>query len=119
MQERKFARRFAGILRHRKAGFSSNAMAVWIVPPERLNEVGPMLAGYRAVTHCYKRPTFPSWPYNLFTMIHAGSQKECEDVVESMTRESGLEEVLLLYSTREYKKTRVKYFLEDQAGAAA
>lgn len=118
MVEKKFARRFAAIIRHRKAGFSSNGMAVWQVPKERMDEVGPILAGYKAVTHCYKRPTFPSWPYNLFTMIHAATPEECVAVVDSMKKETGIESQMILYSTREYKKIRVKYFLEGQQAKA-
>ena len=119
MVEKKFARRFASIIRHRKAGFSSNGMAVWKVPNQRINEVGPVLAGYRAVTHCYKRPTFPSWPYNLFTMIHAETPEECMQVVESMKKETGLDEYKILYSDKEYKKIRLKYSLKHTVAQGA
>ena len=34
LQKRGYLRRFAAIVRHRKAGFSANAMAVWNVPDE-------------------------------------------------------------------------------------
>jgi DNA-binding Lrp family transcriptional regulator len=118
MVEKKFARRFASIIRHRKAGFSSNGMAVWKVPAERMNEVGPVLAGYKAVTHCYKRPTFPTWPYNLFTMIHAETPQECMQVVDSMMKETGLSEYKILYSDKEYKKVRLRYFMEGRENAA-
>jgi siroheme decarboxylase len=109
---RKFYRRFASILRHRAAGFADNAMAVWIVPEERCEELGFKMAAYKAVTHCYKRPVFESWPYNVFTMVHGRSKEDCEQVVEAIKADTGLADYKLLYSTREYKKERVKYFVE-------
>jgi len=112
MKRRKFFRRFASILRHRAAGFADNAMAVWIVPEARCDELGFKMAAFKAVTHCYKRPVFESWPYNVFTMIHGRSKEDCESVVEAIKAESGLDDYRMLYSTREYKKERVKYFTE-------
>jgi DNA-binding Lrp family transcriptional regulator len=112
MKERKFYRRFASILRHRNAGFADNAMAVWIVPEENMDELGFKMAAFKAVTHCYRRPTFPSWPYNVFTMVHGRSREDCELVVEAIKKESGLDSYKMLYSTKEYKKERVRYFIE-------
>ena len=111
LQERSLMRRFSAVLHHRRAGFSSNAMAVWKVPSERAIEVGNIMAQSRWVTHCYERPTFPDWPYTHFTMIHATSQETCEDVAAELSEATGISEYQLLYSTREYKKTRVRYFV--------
>ncbi len=108
-------RRFAAVLRHQKAGFISNGMAVWKVPPERAEEVGRMMASYRAVSHCYKRPTYPHWPYSHFTMIHGRSAAEVEAVADAIAKETGVTEHLVLYSLREFKKTRVPYFVPEHA----
>ena len=108
-------RRFAAVLRHQKAGFISNGMAVWKVPPERADEVGRVMASYRAVSHCYKRPTYPHWPYSHFTMIHGRSEAEVEAVADAIARETGITEHLVLYSLREFKKTRVPYFVPEHA----
>jgi len=110
-EERGIMRRFSAVLHHRRAGFGSNAMVVWKVPPERSEEVGNIMAGSKWVTHCYERPTFPDWEYTHFTMIHATSQDQCEDVAREICEATGITEYRLLYSTREYKKTRVKYFV--------
>src|SRR5690349_8735375 len=56
-------RRFAAILRHREAGFVANGMVVWNVPVDRVDEVGFKLAGFSQVSHCYRRPVYPDWPY--------------------------------------------------------
>lgn len=106
-------RRYAAVLRHRKAGFSANAMGVWAVPEERIEEVGIKMASYKAVTHCYQRPVYPDWPYNIFTMIHARTKDECEAIIKAISDETGIKEYKALYSTREFKKERVRYFSDE------
>ncbi|MEJ7873456.1 MAG: Lrp/AsnC family transcriptional regulator, partial [Rubrobacteraceae bacterium] len=113
LQRRKIMRRFSAVLYHRKAGFRANAMGVWEVPPERVEEVGNTFAQYQAVSHCYQRPVYEDWPYALFSMVHGRSEEECESVLDAMAAETGLTERISLYSTREYKKTRVRYFTPE------
>jgi DNA-binding Lrp family transcriptional regulator len=103
-------RRFATILNHRKAGFGANAMSVWVVPEDRAEEIGKEMANFSAVSHCYLRPSYPNWRYNLFAMVHAKTQDECDTLIEEMAKESGLEEYSKLYSTVEFKKQRIVYF---------
>jgi DNA-binding Lrp family transcriptional regulator len=110
LQERGYLRRFAAILRHRKAGFGANGMAVWSVPDDRIMDMGQTMAGYTAISHCYRRPVYPDWKYNLFTMIHARKKSECESFVEQLAAEHHLADYAVLYSTTEYKKIRLSYF---------
>ncbi|PLS84101.1 MAG: Lrp/AsnC family transcriptional regulator [Actinobacteria bacterium] len=113
LQRRKIMRRFSAVLYHRKAGFRANAMGVWRVPEDRVEEVGLAFAQYQAVSHCYQRPVYEDWPYALFSMVHGRTEEECEAVLDAMGEETGLTERLSLYSTREYKKTRVRYFTPE------
>lgn len=103
-------RRFATILNHRKAGFGANAMSVWAVPEDKGEEIGKEMAEFSAVSHCYLRPSYPNWPYNLFAMVHAKTQEECDALIEEMAQQSGLTEYGKLYSTVEFKKQRLVYF---------
>jgi DNA-binding Lrp family transcriptional regulator len=103
-------RRFAAVLHHRRAGFGANAMSVWRVPPDDIDPYGYRLAGYAAVSHCYRRPTYPDWPYALFGMIHGTSKERVEEAVGAIRNETGLDDYRLLYSTAEFKKIRVRYF---------
>ena len=112
LKEAGIMRRFATILNHRKAGFGANAMSVWSVPEEKGEEIGRQLAEFSAVSHCYLRPRYPNWPYNLFAMVHAKTQEECDTLIEEMAQEAGLKEYGKLYSTREFKKQRLTYFDE-------
>jgi DNA-binding Lrp family transcriptional regulator len=113
LQRRGYLRRFAAILRHRKAGFGANGMAVWAVPEDRIEAIGQTMAGYTAISHCYQRPVYPDWKYNLFTMIHARKTGECEEFVAELARRHGLAEHTVLYSTTEYKKVRLSYFTPE------
>jgi DNA-binding Lrp family transcriptional regulator len=106
-------RRFAAVLYHRSAGFTYNGMGVWKAPDDRMDEIGALMASYRGVSHCYQRPTYPDWPYNLFSMTHGRTRKECEDVLDAIAAETGLGERVVLYSTKEWKKTRLVYFSPD------
>jgi DNA-binding Lrp family transcriptional regulator len=110
LKESGVMRRFATILNHRKAGFGANAMSVWAVPEEKGEEIGREMAEFSAVSHCYLRPSYPNWPYNLFAMVHAKTQEECDTLIEEMAKESGLREYGKLYSTVEFKKQRLVYF---------
>ena len=106
-------RRFAAVLNHRTAGFRQNGMGVWIVDEQHCAEMGRVMAGYRGVSHCYERPIYEDWPYRLFSMTHGRDKQECEDVLAAISAETGLTEYAVLYSTREYKKIRLKYFTPE------
>jgi siroheme decarboxylase len=113
MRERRALRRVAAILFHRRAGFSANGMGVWRVPEERVMELGPRMASFRGISHCYQRPTYPDWPYSLFTMAHGRSKDECDAILDSIAEDTGIEERRTLYSSTEFKKIRLLYFTDE------
>jgi DNA-binding Lrp family transcriptional regulator len=117
MAERKILRRVAAILFHRRAGFSANGMGVWKVPEEQIAETGPRMAAVRGVSHCYRRPTYPDWPYSVFTMAHGRSKEECDAVLDGVAAVCGLtgEDRSTLYSSTEFKKIRLHYFTPEYA----
>ncbi|MFN8585033.1 MAG: Lrp/AsnC family transcriptional regulator [Dehalococcoidia bacterium] len=106
-------RRFAAILNHRAAGFRANGMAVWAVPTDRIEEFGTFVAGYRNVSHCYQRPTYEDWPYNVFSMIHSPRVDGVEEVAEAIAAETGVTDRRVLYSSIEFKKIRLPYFVPE------
>lgn len=103
-------RRYAAVLRHREAGFTANAMAAWNVPDELVEQTGLKLAAHPSISHCYQRPTYPDWPYSVFTMIHGRTPEDCEKIARELSEATGITDYVLLYSTREFKKTRVQYY---------
>jgi DNA-binding Lrp family transcriptional regulator len=114
MVERRLLRRVAAILFHRRAGFSANGMGVWKVPQDRVLEAGSRMAAFRGISHCYERPTYGDWPYQLFTMAHGRSKEECDAILDAVETEIGcIEQRATLYSSTEFKKVRLLYFTED------
>lgn len=114
--DRAYMRRFAAVLNHRRAGFGANGMAVWKVPEDQLEEIGPRMAAFRAVSHCYRRPTYPDWPYSIFTMVHQRNKEACEEAIEAIAQETGITDPdrrAVLYSSYEFKKIRLMYFTRE------
>src|SRR5262249_9242774 len=112
-KERKLMRRFAAVLNPPRAGYKANAVGVWAVPDERLEEMGPRMAGFAFVSHCYRRPTYEDWPYSVFTMVHGHNARDCEQTIAAIEAETGVDDYALLWSIKEYKKTRVRYFTAE------
>lgn len=113
MQERGLLRRVAGILFHRRAGFSANGMGVWKVPEDQIEEIGPQMAAFRGISHCYQRPTYEDWPYQVFTMAHGRSKEECDAILDAIAAQFPIEDRATLYSSTEFKKVRLLYFTDD------
>ena len=110
LSEQGILRRFGATLRHQEVGFGSNAMIAWLVPDDRVDEVGKILARFREVTHCYQRRPQKDWHYNLYTMVHGSNRDECYRLAEQMSRSASVDEYILLFSEKEFKKTSMKYF---------
>ncbi len=105
-------RRFAAVLNHREVGFGANGMVVWRCDPDRIDTLGRILAAYPEVSHCYHRPAHPQWPYNLYAMIHGRSVAQCQEIARRLADAVGLPDYRILFSTREFKKIRLKLFWE-------
>jgi len=102
-------RKFGAVLRHQRAGITRNAMVVWAVPPQQVEETGALFASCKAVTHCYeRRPPFLG-RYNLFTMMHAG-EGTLDDLIAEIARRAGIFDYLVLHSEEEFKKSSMEYF---------
>src|SRR5947209_16733246 len=89
-------RRFAAILRHREVGFVANGMIVWKVPTERIEEVGTKLGSFPQVSHCYERPVYQDWPYNVFSMVHCKSFDDAEGVAKEIQKHVDVAEYKIL-----------------------
>ncbi len=106
-------KRISAVLRHRNAGFTANGMACFEVPPERIDEAGQSASAFSEVSHCYQRPVYPDWQYNLFAMTHARSTEQCEAIITRIAKQINVDDYFTLYSIKEFKKERVKYFMEE------
>jgi DNA-binding Lrp family transcriptional regulator len=52
-------------------GYRVNALVVWDVDDDWVDELGAGIGDLPFVSHCYRRPRrLPDWPYNLFAKLH-------------------------------------------------
>lgn len=106
-------RRYVGTFRHRKLGVKGNGMVVWNVPEERIAEVGERFAEAPEVSHCYARNPIEGFPYSLYTMVHARDEASVRNIAGALASRVGDPEHAILFSTRELKKVRLRYFLPE------
>lgn len=109
--ERGIMRRYSASINHRKAGYTANAMVCWLTPENIVEKAGLAMSTMRQVSHCYMRLTHPSWPYNLYTMLHARSREAAEELIDKLSSSTGLKNNQVLFSTRELKKNRINYIV--------
>lgn len=109
-KEKGVLRRLGANLNPQLAGFRANALIAWNVPDDRMDEIGPLMASFREVSHCYERRTQGKWKYNLFTMIHGKSREDCQGIVRAIAENTGIQDYVSLVTLKEYKKTSPEYF---------
>jgi DNA-binding Lrp family transcriptional regulator len=110
--DRGVIRRFGATLRHQKSGYTVNVMVAWQVEDARIDTVGQNMAKFRQVSHCYRRDPTETWPYNLYTMIHARDAASCRKIVREIAERTAVSRYTLLFSKKELKKTSMAYFSE-------
>ena len=112
MLEQRKIKRIGAVPNHYALGITANGMSVWDVPDDRVAEIGRRLGDREEITHCYRRPRHPGWPYNLFGMVHGRSRDDVLAAVERIARELNIARYPrdVLFSTRMLKKrgTRVR-----------
>jgi DNA-binding Lrp family transcriptional regulator len=107
--QRGYVRRFGAILRHQKAGYTKNALIVWSVPKESIEQAGQIMAASGAVSHCYERQPAFQGKFNLFTMLHTRDE-DVLSLIKKMAAAAGIHDYLILESIEEYKKKSPEYF---------
>ena len=103
-------KRIGAILNHRNSGFTENGMFTAVIPSEKMESAGKKLTLLSNVSHCYERKCYPEWPYNLYAMIHGKNKEEVEDIVNNFVNEMDIKDYQILFSTKEFKKTSMKYY---------
>lgn len=104
-------RRIGAVPNHYALGYTANAMSVWDVADDAVDELGAAVGALEFVSHCYRRPRrLPEWPYNLFAMVHGRSRADAEvrlaEIRALLGKALGASDAL--YSTRILKKTGLR-----------
>lgn len=105
-------RRFGAALTPAKAGFTSNSMVAWEAGGDTVEAIAEEMSKHPRISHCYIRPTFEGFPYNIYTMIHGNSPEDLSGIINELSRTSGLTSYRALNSLVEFKKTSPVYFPE-------
>lgn len=108
-RERGLLRRVGAVLDHYKVGYTCNVMVAWQVNPERVSYFARIASRYSQITHCYRRSAPEIFPYNVYTMIHGHSRRECESIIQEISSLTGTKEYKAYYTKKQYKKTSMKY----------
>ncbi len=116
LQSAGIIRRLGVVVKHHELGYRANAMLVWDIPDEQIDELGKQLSADESVTLCYQRPRQKDWPYNLFSMIHGKSRDYVMGRVDHLVQQHGLEQVSyeILFSRQRFKQCGAKYFVKGQ-----
>jgi DNA-binding Lrp family transcriptional regulator len=103
-------RRIAAVPNHYALGYRANGMSVWDVDDAAIGRLGPRVGALEFVSHCYRRPRRPGWPYNLFAMVHGRDRAQVEAKVAEIAALLGAAARAheVLYSRRILKKTGLR-----------
>ena len=106
-------RRFGAVVRHHKAGYTANAMVVWMVDESSVDDAAKILYESDSVSHLYARKKFQGWDFNLYSMVHAQSEDDLKNTLNGFVEQlKGMHsDHMILRSIREFKKTSMKYFV--------
>jgi len=110
LKEKGTLRRFGATLYHQQAGVKTNVMVAWNVPENIVDEVGTLMAGFKEISHCYRRKTQGDWEYNLFTMIHEKNKKDFEKLLDNIIETTGVKDYIMLPTLKEFKKISPVYY---------
>jgi len=103
-------------VRHHELGYRANAMVVWDVPDEQVEQIGLQLGDQDCVTLCYQRPRrLPDWSYNLFCMVHGRDRGEVLACIDRITAALAIDTIPheVLFSGRRFKQRGARYRMQD------
>ncbi len=105
-------KRFGMVVNHHNIGYRANAMVVWDVPEDQVEQVAGQFSANDAVTLCYQRPRMlPHWPYNLFCMIHGRQRDTVLQQIDALVQRHDLQHLPhdVLFSTKQFKQCGGRY----------
>lgn len=112
-------KRFGLVIKHHNVGYSSNAMVVWNVSDDVVDELGEQIKQSGLVSLCYRRPRrLPDWNYNLFCMIHGKNRDQVLSQLEKLIKSCHLKNVEhdILFSYKQFKQCGGRYHkMENQS----
>ncbi len=112
LHERGLFKRFGVVVRHHELGYRENAMVVWNIPDQDVDNFAKQIKSYPFITLCYRRARqLPEWSYNLYCMIHGKSRENVKQLLNGMINENQWQDIPqeVLFSKRRFKQTAANY----------
>jgi DNA-binding Lrp family transcriptional regulator len=106
-------RRFGMAVRHQNIGYKANGMSCWNIPADKVDAAAEVMKALPEITHCYERPRFDDWRFNVYAMIHGREHETVINIAKELSEKIGVEDYDVLFSTKEYKRTSMTYFVEE------
>lgn len=112
LKQQGLIKRIGVIVKHRRLGYQANAMVVFDVPDQLVQQKGQQISELFFINLCYLRPRQGQhWPYNLFCMIHGKTRetvlKQLAQLIECCALESYPYDIL--FSQRCFKQRGAIY----------
>jgi len=104
--------RFGMVVDQESVGYSENAIVVWDIPDEEVDQIGALLGLQEKISLCYRRQRqLPDWPYNLFTLIHGKTKHDVIAELNHIVSSNGIENYAcdVLISTETFKHSGARY----------
>lgn len=117
LKQQGLIKRLGVIVKHRQLGYVSNAMVVFDMPDQLVQQKGQQISELAFINLCYLRPRQgEQWPYNLFCMIHGKSKQlvlqQLSQLIQSCTLEGFPHDIL--FSSRCFKQRGAIYTLKHK-----
>ena len=98
-------RKFRARINQRLVGISANALVAWKPENTKNSDIGPLLAAFPCVTHCYERHPVPGrWEFTFYTVHHGYTRDAVLREVKTIADHIGVTDYTVLFSTREFKR---------------
>ena len=110
-------KRMGVIVKHRRLGYQSNAMVVFDMPDQLVQQKGQQISQQAFINLCYLRPRQGEhWPYNLFCMIHGKSRELVLQQLQQLRESCALADYPydILFSQRCFKQRGAIYAVNNK-----
>ena len=98
-------RKFRARINQRRVGITANALVAWKRADSPKGDMGPLLASFPCVTHCYERMPVPGrWEYTIYTVHHGYSRGAVLAEIRTLADHIGVQDYVVLFSTEEFKR---------------
>ena len=110
LKEAGVIRKLSALLGQGRAGPSPSSLAVFDVGDYMAEETGSLLSSHPLVSHCYIRPRFEGFPFNVYATVHACSDEGLDMAVKELCALAAPYVCSALRTVRELKKSSPVYF---------